>query len=242
MKCTTAPAHDTVERFFHISHQAIIEEHSLTPSERSFDLVFTGDTGGFSGSHQGSRKTADAMIVLAEEIDEEGEVDEWLNDEDPVYSSKSLIQTQGRDAEPTPPPETFAALVNPPLRPQYGPIMRDGHVQVGAITVFLEIWRYDAGSKAAYKEWKIRIVPCDDDQPDFYLTMMDLCEKEERIPERFKPIDPVKFSMERFRRQIRLSLPRLALQRRQKIDQKRKLTTEDKKYSPEKEAKRVKRG
>lgn len=37
-------------------------------------------------------------------------------------------------------------------------------------------------------------------------------------------------------------LPRLALQRKQKIDQKRKPTTEDKIYSPKKEVKRVKRG
>lgn len=88
-------------------------------------------------------------------------------------------------------------------------------------TVFLKIWRYDA----AYRESNISIVPYDDDQPNFYLTMMDLYGREECIPKRFKPTDPVKFSLERFRGQM---LPRLVLQRKQKIDQKRKPITEDK--------------
>lgn len=48
---------------------------------------------------------------------------------DPVYSSKQFIQTQGTNAETSPAPETFTALVNPSLHSLYDPIMRDGHAQ-----------------------------------------------------------------------------------------------------------------
>lgn len=155
----------TVECFFHTSHQAIIDDHSLTPSERSLDFVSTGDTGGFSDSHRGSWKTADAMIVPvpAEGTDEEDEEDEWLNDGFPmvaievgfsqtheslmldmrkwldgsngktravhhrgVYSSKQFIQTQGTNAETSPAPETFAALVNPSLHPYMAQLCATG--------------------------------------------------------------------------------------------------------------------
>lgn len=283
IKCTTTPAHDAVERFFLTSYQDIIENYAITRPERSFAFVSTGDTGGFSGSYKGSRKTADGMIVPV--IARGGAEDDALNDgfplvaievgfsqkyesllldmtkwlegsngktravlifsfaEDPVYSSKPFTQPPVAKSEPSTDAEELVIATTASDEPAYGPFWRDGNVQVGAISVFLEIWRYNATEQAPYQESKISIIPADDEHQHFNLTMLDLYGEEERIPGRFKPTDPVKFSLEEYRREIRLALPRLALQRQQKIEQKLKSKRgqEDKRYGPETEAKRVKR-
>lgn len=175
VKCNTTPAHDAVKRYFQTAYKDIVDEHSLTRSEQSFAFVVSGDTGGFSGAHQGSRKTADLMIVPiipngeddddVEPPDDEfplvaievgfsvkyacliRDMKKWLEGsggktraviitslaEDPVYMSKPVVQAPPIKQECPPAPEMPA-----PRRP-YGPIMRDGHIQVGEITAFLEI-------------------------------------------------------------------------------------------------------
>lgn len=154
--------------------------------------------------------------------------------EDPMYSSKRSEQVGALEPELPPVPES--AMPPPALpRPPYGPIVVGKHIVVGEIKVFLEIWRYDTIKEAPYLESHISIVPIDEDTPDFCLTMMDLYGTEERMPDRFNATDPVKFSLDDYRREIRMSLPRLANQRQQKIEQKRKKPQkeEDKRYKPE---------
>ncbi|KAL0631006.1 hypothetical protein Q9L58_010142 [Maublancomyces gigas] len=266
VKCTTTPLHDGFERFLHTTHQDIIQDHGLLRSERSFDFVCTGDTGGFSGSHRRSRKTADAMIVpvLPRGSDEDDTVlnggfplvavevgfsqtyesllldmRKWLEgsagmtravilisfSEDPMYSSKPSEKAGALEPELPPVPESSLESAMPPPappRPPYGPIVVGKHIVVGEIKVFLEIWRYDAIKEAPYLESHISILPIDEDTPDFCLTMLDLYGTEERMPDRFNATDLVKFSLDDYRREIRMSLPRLANQRKQKIKQKRK--------------------
>lgn len=123
------------------------------------------------------------------------------------------------------------------------PIMANKHILVGEITVFLEIWGYDAITEVPYLQSKINIVPIDEDTPEFCLTMMDLYGTKERIHDRCNATDPVQFSQADYRREIGMSLLRLANQRQQKIEQKRNRPRkeEEKSYRPE-AVKRVKRG
>lgn len=94
-------------------------------------------------------------------------------------------------------------------RRPYGPVMRDGHVYLGEVTAFLEIWRYDTGVDAPYCESKMSIIPADDRDTHFSLTMLDIYGSEDRIPDQFKPTDPVEFPLEVCRRRIRMMLSSL---------------------------------
>lgn len=89
--------------------------------------------------------------------------------------------------------EIVVPVVASPLQPLYAPIYRDGRVLVGAMSSFLEIWRYDTVAKTRYMESKISIIPTDDEHQYFNPTTMDLYGKEERIPSRLKSTNQVRF-------------------------------------------------
>lgn len=139
--------------------------------------------------------------------------------ETPKYSAKSFLH------EPIPEPDPNAL---PARRGPHGPLYRGEHVLVGAITGFIEIWRFNAATGTVECEPRISVLPPDPEQSTFSLTMLDFYGWAERVPERFKPEDKVDFDLDNYRRQIKVAIQPLGRQRMQKAEAaKRKLPKEE---------------
>lgn len=153
--------------------------------------------------------------------------------ETPKYSAKNF---QGEsNAEPG--PETPPARRGP-----HGPLYRGDHVLVGAITGFLEIWRFNAATGTVQCEPRISVLPADPVNNTFSLTMLDLYGSEDRVPDRFNPDDKVEFDLDNYRRQIKVAIQPLGRQRVQKAEAaKRKLPKDNDGEWSGRDGKRVRR-
>lgn len=87
----------------------------------------------------------------------------------------------------------------------HGPIMYDGHVLVGAITGFVELWRIDAATALPHATCRRTVLPAPPDPRDpaedcFALTLADLFGAPERVPGRLDPDEEVRFPFDVYRR------------------------------------------
>lgn len=62
------------------------------------------------------------------------------------------------------------------------------------------------------------VIPADPRDMKFHITMLDLYGWADRVPERFRPEDKIPFELEGYRKKITESIPRLGLQRMQRIE------------------------
>lgn len=139
--------------------------------------------------------------------------------ETPKYSGKPFLSEPTGESDPD-------AL--PARRGPHGPLYRGKDILVGAITGFLEVWRYNAETNTTERESHISVLPADPENSTFSLTMMDLFGWAERVPARFKPEDPVLFDLDNYRMQIKVAIQPLARRRLQQAEvAKRKLPKEE---------------
>lgn len=153
--------------------------------------------------------------------------------ETPKYSASPFLGESTAEPGPEAPPAR---------RGPHGPLYRGDHVLVGAITGFLEIWRFNAATGTVQCEPRISVLPADPDNSSFSLTMLDLYGWADRVPDRFKPHDKVEFDLDNYRRQIKVAIQPLGRQRVQKAEAaKRKLPKDTDEEWSGRDGKRVRR-
>lgn len=143
--------------------------------------------------------------------------------ETPKYSAKPFLD----DYTVEPDPDALPARRGP-----HGPLYRGEHVLVGAITGFIEIWRFNATTGTVECEPRISVLPPDPNNSTFSLSMLDFYGWADRVPERFQPDDRVEFDLDNYRRQIKVAIQPLGRQRLQKAEAtKRKVPKDDGEWS-----------
>lgn len=261
--CSPTPVHDAFQSFFLRAEKAFSRTYDLTEDEQPWELI-SPEISGFTGAASGSRKQADMCIMptsdagdvlndgfplVATEVGFSESYANLVSDmtlwlvgsagkvravilisitETPKYTSKPLAECTG----PVPPGDP------------YGPRTLDGHTLVGAITAVLELWRYDPASAAPVREARMRVIPPDLDHPHFDLRMLDFYGWAERVPARFTPEEKVRFELDGYRRKIAEAIPRLGLQRLQRIEsekRKRAGRKDEDEWVPGRTAKRARR-
>lgn len=265
--CSPTPVHDAFQSFFLRAEKSFSRANALEDDEQPWELV-SPEIGGFTGDAAGSRKQADMCIMPTsddESVPNDGfplvatevgfsesyanllrDMTLWLVgsegkvraviliciNETPKYVSKPLLDSEGAPSPPVIPGEKF------------GPRLVDGHTLVGSITAVLEIWRYNAKSCSAEREVTMNVIPPDPAHTHFNLTMLDFYGWADRVPARFKPEDMIPFDLEGYRKKIAESIPRLGLQRLQRIEnekRKRSLKKDEDEWVPGRDAKRARR-
>lgn len=255
--------HDAFQSFFLRAEKTFSRTRALTEDEQPWELI-APEIGGFTGAAAGSRKQADMCIMPTSDADdvlndgfplvatEVGFSESYANllsdmtlwlvgsagkvravilisiTETPKYTSKPLVDSAG----PVPSGE------------KYGPRILDGHTLVGAMTAVLEVWRYDPVYAATVCEARMSVIPPDPVHAHFDLTMLDFYGWAERVPARFAPEEKIRFELEGYRKKIAEAIPRLGLQRLQRIEsekRKRAVKKEEDEWVPGRTAKRARR-
>lgn len=121
-----------------------------------------------------------------------------------------------RSATPSPPEQSGA---HPPSRKwqnqgPYGPIIYDGHVLVGEICGFVELWRLDpVSSLPKITSKRIVLPPQPGDDDCFTLSLADVFGGAERVPDRLDPEEQVRFEFDIYRRLLSRSMKEHGRQR-----------------------------
>lgn len=255
--------HDAFQSFFLRAEKAFSRTRALSEDEQPWELI-SPEIGGFTGAAAGSRKQADMCIMPTSDA---GDV---LNDGFPLVATEVgfsesyanlvsdmnlwLVGSAGKvravilisiTETPKYTSKPLAECTGPvPHGEQFGPRVLDGHTLVGAITAVLEIWRFDTAADEAVREVRMSVIPPDPVHTHFGLTMLDFYGWAERVPERFAPEEKVFFELDGYRKKIAEAIPRLGLQRLQRIEnekRKRAVKKDEDEWVPGRTAKRARR-
>ncbi|KAL0635454.1 hypothetical protein Q9L58_005585 [Maublancomyces gigas] len=174
-------------------------------------------------------------------VDEEIDNTHYDDDGDDADDNKDANQeinntndnTDGSQ-DPSPPTSSSSqntpAALNPPPPPPYGPYLHDGHILVGQITGFLELWRLDPSTSLPVRTLHRNIFPAGappyaDDT--FELTMLDFFGWPEYVPLGCTPDEAVVFELAEYRRAVAQAVPCFAGLRLEKMERGRKKRGEE---------------
>lgn len=120
--------------------------------------------------------------------------------ETPDYNGAPFSRTQ----EPAPAPSDGADPVPRWVsQGNYGPILYDGHVLVGELSGFMELWSFDEATSAPRMSCHRTVIPAPDasavNEDYFVLTLADLFGGAERVPDRLDPMMEVRFEFAVYR-------------------------------------------
>lgn len=136
--------------------------------------------------------------------------------------------------DPSPPTSSSSqntpAALTPPPRPPYGPYLHDGHIVVGQITGFLELWRLDPTTLLPVRTLHRNIFPAGappyaDDT--FELTILDFFGWPEYVPQGCTPDEAVVFELAEYRQAVAQAVPCFAGLRLEKMEEGRKKRGEE---------------